>query len=239
VAAILGTLVGFVSLRVSGIYLAIATLCVSEILRKTFEELDDFTNGFSGLTANYPSFFGIRLDRNATFILLVIAMILIMMLTHNLVNGQMGRALHAMRGSEVAAQAMGVHLLKYRLIVFALATVYATLGGTLYMHFIKFSYPTTWNMMLSLNILAMVVIGGLRSLYGTVAGAFIVYVLPDLVLKRIPVIGDIDGIAYIVTGILIVLIIMFYPQGVVQLKNDVVRLFRRVTGGGKEASGHG
>lgn len=105
VAAVIGILVGFVSLRVAGIYLAIATLCVSEILRKTFEELDQFTNGFSGLTASYPSFFGHTLSREATFILLTVILVLIMMLTHNLVNGQMGRALHAMRGSEVAAQA--------------------------------------------------------------------------------------------------------------------------------------
>lgn len=237
VAALIGILVGFVSLRVAGIYLAIATLCVSEILRKTFEELDEFTNGFSGLTASYPVIFGIKLSREATFILLTVVLVLVMMLTHNLVNGQMGRALHAMRGSEVAAQAMGISLLKYRLIVFALATVYAALGGTLYMHFVKFSYPSTWIMMLSLNILAMVVIGGMRSIYGTVIGAFIVYAVPDLVLKRIPVVGKIDGIAYIFSGVLIILVIMFYPNGVVGLRRDIKRLFsfikRKVKGGAK------
>src|SRR5699024_10046439 len=136
IAAFIGVLVGFVSLRVAGIYLAIATLCVSEILRKTFEELDQFTNGFSGLTASYPKLFGVSLSREMTFVLLAVVLVLVMMLTHNLVNGQMGRALHAMRGSEVAAQAMGIYLLKYRLIVFAIATAYAALGGALYMHFV-------------------------------------------------------------------------------------------------------
>ena len=227
VAALIGVLVGFVSLRVAGIYLAIATLCVSEILRKTFEELDRFTNGFSGLTAGYPVLFGVKLGREGTFILLTVVLVLVMMLTHNLVNGQMGRALHAMRGSEVAAQAMGVNLLKYRLVVFAIATAYAALGGVLYMHFVKFSYPSTWILMLSLSVLAMVVIGGLRSIYGTVIGALIVYAVPDLVLKRIPVIGKIDGIAYIFTGILIILVVMFYPNGVVGLRADVRRLFTR------------
>ncbi len=226
-AALIGVLVGFVSLRVAGIYLAIATLCVSEILRKTFEELDQFTNGFSGLTASYPVIFGVKLSREGTFVLLTVVLVLVMMLTHNLVNGQMGRALHAMRGSEVAAQAMGINLLKYRLVVFAIATAYAALGGTLYMHFVKFSYPSTWIMMLSLNVLAMVVIGGLRSIYGTVIGALIVYAVPDLVLKRIPVIGKIDGIAYIFTGVLIILVVMFYPNGVVGLRTDIKRLFTR------------
>lgn len=226
-ASILGSLVGFVSLRVAGIYLAIATLCVSEILRKTFEELDQFTNGFSGLTASYPHLFGKALTRENTFILMTVVLILVMMLTHNLVHGQMGRALHAMRGSEVAAQAMGINLLKYRLTVFAIATAYAALGGVLYMHFIKFSYPSTWNLMLSLNILAVVVIGGLRSIYGTVIGALVVFAVPDLVLKRIPVIGEIDGIAYIFTGLLIILVIMFYPHGLVGVRTDIKKFFSR------------
>ena len=227
IAAFIGVLVGFVSLRVAGIYLAIATLCVSEILRKTFEELDQFTNGFSGLTASYPKLFGVSLSREMTFVLLAVVLVLVMMLTHNLVNGQMGRALHAMRGSEVAAQAMGIYLLKYRLIVFAIATAYAALGDALYMHFVKFSYPSIWTMMLSLNILAVVVIGGLRSIYGTVIGALIVFAVPDLLLKRIPVIGKIDGIAYIFTGVLIILVVMFYPNGVVGLCNDIKKLFTR------------
>ena len=182
-AAVLGVLVGFVSLRVAGIYLAIATLCVSEILRKTFEELNDFTGGFSGLTANFPTIFGIRLSREATFVLLTVALVLV-----------------------------------------------SGLGGALYMHFIKFSYPAVWVLTLSLNILAVVVIGGLRSIYGTVIGALIVFAVPDLLLKRIPVVGKIDGIAYIFTGVLIILVVMFYPSGVVGIPKDIKRLFKWLTG---------
>ena len=75
--------------------------------------------------------------------------------------------------------------------------------------------------------LAVVVIGGLRSIYGTVIGALIVFAVPDLILKRIPVIGKIDGIAYIFTGVLIILVIMFYPNGVVGIGRDIKRLFGR------------
>ena len=225
IAVVISMFVGFVSLRIAGIYLAIATLCVSEILRKTFEEFDQFTGGFSGLTAKYPTIFSFTLSREATFIMLVVTLILVMILTHNLVKGQLGRALHAMRGSEVAAQAMGINLLKYRLIIFALATTYAALGGALYMHFVKFSYPSIWILPMSLNILAVVVIGGLRSIYGTVLGAFVVFAVPDLILKQIPIIGGIDGIAYIFNGVLIILIIMFYPQGVIKIPQDIKNLF--------------
>ena len=220
---IIGILVGLVSLRISGLYLAIATLCVSEILRKTFEELDEFTGGFSGHKANYPTLFGVQFSREGTYILLAVTLVLFMMLTYNLTNGQLGRALHAMRGSEVAAQAMGVNLLKYRLIAFALATVYASLAGALYVFLIKFTYPSVWILGMSLNILAVVVIGGMRSIYGTVLGAFVVYAIPDLILKRLPVIGSIDGVPYIFNGILIILVIMFYPQGLVNLLSDLKR----------------
>lgn len=231
-ATLIGILVGLASLRIAGLYLAIATLCVSEILRKTFEEFDEFTGGFSGLTTKFPTIFGVSLSREATYVLLVVALVLVMMLTYNLVNGQMGRALHAMRGSEVAAQAMGISLLKYRLVVFALATAYAALGGALYIHFIKFSYPSVWVLTMSLNILAVVIIGGLRSIYGTVIGAFIVFVVPDLILKQIPVLGQMNGLPYIFNGVLIILIIMFYPGGVVHLGRNVTQRFRKLTGKG-------
>ncbi|MDL2323934.1 branched-chain amino acid ABC transporter permease [Ruminococcaceae bacterium OttesenSCG-928-A16] len=234
IPTLIGILIGLVSLRIAGIYLAIATLCVSEILLKTFEQLDTFTGGMQGKTTAYPTLFQNPLTRNGTYLLLVVALILVMMLTHNLVNGQMGRALHAMRGSEVAAQAMGVNLLKYRLIAFSLATAYAALAGALYVFFIKFSYPSVWNLNLSLYILAAVVIGGFRSIYGTVLGAFVVWAIPDLVLKNLPVIGEINGLAYIFNGILIILVVMFAPGGIGGLWPKILRLKDKLLGKNKQ-----
>jgi branched-chain amino acid transport system permease protein len=226
IPTVVGLVIGLISLRIAGLYLAIATLCVSEILLKSFEQVVEVTGGMQGKKANFPMLFGVQLDRNATFILLVTALVLVMILTHNLVNGQLGRAMHAMRGSEVAAQAMGVSLLKYRLLAFSLATAYAGLSGALYVFFIKFSYPSVWNLNLSLYVLAAVVIGGFRSIYGTVLGAFIVWAVPDMILKKLPVIGEINGMAYIFNGILIIVVIMFYPQGIPGLGRDIARLFK-------------
>lgn len=227
----IGIVIGLISLRIAGLYLAIATLVVSEILLKSFEQVEAITGGMQGKKASFPQIFGIKLDRNLTFILLVVVLVLIMMLTYNVVNGQMGRALHAMRGSEVAAQAMGVNLLKYRLIAFSLATAYAGLAGALYVFFIKYSYPSVWNLNLSLYVLAAVVIGGFRSIYGTVLGAFVVWGIPELVLKNLPVIGQINGLAYIFNGVLIILVIMFYPQGLTGLGRDLLRLVKKLTKG--------
>lgn len=230
VPTLIGILVGFVSLRIAGIYLAIATLCVSEILLKTFEELEPFTGGMRGMNIKYPQIFGMQMDRSSMYWLLAGFLVLMMILTYNLVNGHFGRALHAMRGSESAAQAMGVNLLKYRLMVFALATAYAALAGALYVFFLRSSYPTTWGLTLSLNLVAAIVIGGLRSIYGTVVGAFMVWGLSDLVIKQIPGLGQMDGIAYILTGVLIVVIIMFYPSGLRKVWHDVAALLRKLQG---------
>ncbi|MDR3306015.1 MAG: branched-chain amino acid ABC transporter permease [Clostridiales Family XIII bacterium] len=227
VPTIIGVGVGIVSLRVRSIYLAIATLCISEILLKTFEQLEWFTNGTAGKQSHFPVIFGVQTDRAGMFIVIVVALVLIMMLTHNVVHGQLGRALHAMRSSEVAAQAMGVNILKYKLVAFALATMYAGLAGALYLFFLKSSYPSTWNLFLSLNVIAMVVVGGLRSIFGTIAGCFIIVAIPELVLKKLPVIGDINGLPYIFSGVLIVVVIMFFPQGLKGLADLIVVAFRR------------
>lgn len=225
---IIGILVGLVSLKIEGMYLAIATLSVSEILRKSFEELGFITNGFSGKTAGYPKLLGFfQLDRNSTYVLLVIFLVGVMILIHNLINGQMGRALNAMRGSEAAAQAMGVHLLKYRLVAFALATGLAALSGVLYIHFIKYTYPPTWSLGMSLNILSAIIIGGVRNIYGTILGVFVVFAVPDLFLKNIPYFGSMPGFAYIINGVLIILVILFYPNGLIYLGNDMKKLWTK------------
>jgi branched-chain amino acid transport system permease protein len=226
IPTLIGALVGLVSLKIEGIYLAIATLCVSEILRKTFEELGSFTNGFSGKQASYPELLGFfKLNRTTTYYFIVLVLIIIMLLTYNMMNGQLGRALNAMRGSEAASQAMGVNLLKYRLVAFALATIYASVAGVLYVHFIRFSYPSTWSLKLSLDFMAMVVIGGLRSIYGTVLGAFIVFAVPDLFLKEIP---HFSQLSYVFNGVLIILVIMFYPNGLIYVGRDVKKFINKL-----------
>ncbi len=234
IPTLIGTLVGLTSLRISGFYLAIATLCVSEILLKTFQQATDLTGGTSGKNISYPVIFDIAFKRDTMYLLLVVALVLVMMLTWNLVNGQFGRAMHAMRGSEVAAQAMGVSLLKYRLLVFAIATAYAGLSGALYVFFVKGTYPTTWVLNLSLNILAAVVIGGVRSIYGTVLGVFVVWGVSDLFLNNIPFFRQNPQISFIVNGVLIILVVMFYPNGLGKLPSDLKAGLSRLLGGRKK-----
>lgn len=221
VPLIIGLVIGLVSLRISGMYLAIATLAVSEIFKKIFIEFDNITGGFSGKKAAYPEIFGFNFNRDTSFLLIVVILILVMILTDNFIHSSTGRALLTMRASEAAAQAMGINLLKYKLTAFAIATVYASLAGVLYVHFIRFSYPATWNLLLSLQILAVIVIGGLRTITGPIVGSIIVFGVPELILKQLPVIGSIDGLAYVFTGVLIIIVILFYPHGLVYIGKDI------------------
>lgn len=227
IPTLLGLLVGLVSLKIEGLYLAIATLAVSEVFREIFIQFDTFTGGASGAQASYPKllFGALSLDRESTYIFITIVMVIVVILAYYLLNGYIGRAFNAMRGSEHAAQAMGISLFRYRLLSFAFATALAALAGVLYVHIIRLSYPSSWTLNTSLDSLAVVVIGGFRSIYGTFIGSFIVYAVSELFLKRIKEIAD---YAYIIKGVLIIVVIMFYPGGSIQIFNDIKRKVKRL-----------
>lgn len=228
VPLIIGLVIGLISLRLEGYYLAIATLAVSEVFRQVFVELEAVTNGFSGKNASYPKLFGIlQMDRQMTFIFMVAVLVGLMIFTYNFIHSRTGRALLTMRGSEHAAQAMGINLFRYKLTAFGIATLYAAIGGVLYVHFIRFAYPSGWNLMLSLQILAVIVIGGMQTITGPILGAFIVFGVPELILKELPVIGNVDGLAYVFTGVLIVVVTMFYPNGMIRLGDVFKERFKK------------
>ena len=231
----IGVVVGLVSLRLSGMYLAIATLAVAEIFRRMFEEFDFITRGFRGMSSEFPSFFGVDFNRDQTFVFMVLLLVGLMILTDNFIHSCVGRALLTMRASEAAAQAMGINLLKYKLTAFSIATAYAALGGILYAHFVRHTSPEVWNLMLSLQILAVIVIGGLKTIMGPIVGSLVVFGIPAIILPRLPVIGGVPGLAMVFNGILVVVVILFYPNGLVNIVYDIKKLVLYIMGkAGKE-----
>ncbi|MCK5219143.1 branched-chain amino acid ABC transporter permease [bacterium] len=230
IAGLIGALIGLFSLKVEGIYLAIATLFIGEIFLQIFRQVTWFTGGFSGQRFHYPQFNFIfkiyEMDRNITYIFLVVMLVLTMIIIYNIVNSRTGRALMAMSRSEHAAQAMGISLLKYRLVAFISATLFATLAGVLYVSFFRYVEPTAWNLNLSLLIIAMVVVGGFKSIFGTFIGAFIIYGVPNLWLKEF--FQSVSGLSYIFSGILIIVVIMFYPYGAVYIWYDMKKLYYKL-----------
>lgn len=230
IAAIFGALIGLFSLKVEGIYLAIATLFVGEILLEMFRQFSWFTGGYSGTRFHYPQFNlfvgTFEIDRNLTYVLLVIVLIITMIIIYNIVNSKTGRALMAMSRSQHAAQAMGISLIKYRLFAFITATVFATLAGVLYASFIKHVTPDGWDLNLSLMLIAIVVVGGFKSIFGTVLGTFIIYGLPEFWLKEL--FQSFSGFSYIFQGVLIIVVIMFYPNGAIYIGHDLKKLYYRI-----------
>ncbi len=223
----LGALIGLFSLKVESIYLAIATLFIGEILRQIYTSVPIFGGEFIQIGA--VKLFGfielnqiLQQQRSVLYAIIILVLVAAMVLMHNLVKSRTGRALMAMSRSEHAAQAMGVSLLKYRLTAFITATVYATSGGILYALYFQNAPTRAWTLNISLLIIAMVVVGGFKSIIGTFLGAIIIYGLPNLLLKDL--LGD---ISYVFSGALIIVVILFYPRGFVFVGQDIKKLFSR------------
>lgn len=213
VPMLIGLLLGLVALRLEGHYLAIATLGLGVTIQHIFKEWTGFTGGFSGAKAPYASIFGYAFkSRESFFVLAIAVLVLLSIFAYHFLTSKAGRALVAMRNSEHAAKAMGVSLFKYKLIAFAVSAFYAGVAGSLYMHLIRYSDPNTWGIELSLNLLAMVVIGGLATIGGSILGAAFIVIIPEL-LKEIPVLGEIRSLSTILTGVALILVIRFMPYG--------------------------
>jgi branched-chain amino acid transport system permease protein len=228
ITALIGALIGLFSLKVDGIYLAIATLFVGEILNQIYKQVPIF--GGQAIQIGAIKFLGtfelsniMQDDRKVLFVIVAIAMGLFMALMYNLIHSKTGRALLAMSRSEHAAQAMGISLMRYRLVAFISATVFAAGGGILYAIYFQNVPTTSWTLDLSLFIIAMVVVGGFKSIYGTFIGVLIIHGVPNLFLKDL--FGD---ISYIFSGLLIILVIIFYPNGFVYIGHDLKKWYGKL-----------
>jgi len=169
-AAITGYLVGLPSLRLRGDYLAIVTLGFGEIIRIIFLNIEAVggPRGLPGIP-RYANFFWVYLWVFVTFILL-----------WRLVHSSTGRAILAVREDEIAAEAMGVNVARYKVVAFVISSFFAGVAGALFAHYQGFIDPNSFNFSRSVEVVIMVVIGGMGSLSGAMIGGMIVSVLPEL-----------------------------------------------------------
>ena len=218
-ALVIGVIVGYISLRIEGIYLAIVTLGVAEILKEVLSAICD-TIKLKGSQILLFGMEGMKLKTEYIFYGMVAVLFLLMVITHNLMNSPTGRAMLAMKNSTSAAQAFGVSLLKYRLMAFMISIVYAAVAGLLYMLYIRYvsnSSSTLFSLATSLNILGAVIIGGTKSIWGTVGGTFIIYGIDKMFLQDIAFFRENPTLITLFCGVLVVLVVMFYPGGLAQL----------------------
>lgn len=240
VPAILGLALGLIALRLEGYYLAIATLGLAESIRIVFIEAEYFTRGFSGFHVRYPTFLGFQFGKQSVHVLMVGILVGLMIIVYNFINASTGRALAAMRSSEAAAQAMGISLFRYKLMAFAISTTFAGLAGSMYMFFFRYSDPTIWHSGVSLNLVVACIVGGIASIEGAILGAAFVMAMPQL-LKMIPGIQSFHGVPFVLSGVIIVLVILFYPGGLINIRHDIKRFYLKLIGyaGKARRPGHG
>jgi branched-chain amino acid transport system permease protein len=197
------------TLKLKGHYLAVATLGFGEIIYVIFNELLEITGGPSGLSGIPPiHFLGYSFRGGWRYFYLVWTVaILLLIFSLNIIHSRIGRALRAVHGSEVAAQAMGVNVSQFKIQVFVLSAIYASVAGTLYAHFITFISPSTFSLFVSILLLMMVVIGGGGSIWGALLGAGILTILPE----SLRAFRDFDILVY---GIILMTILLFMPEGI-------------------------
>ncbi len=226
VSGVLGAIVGFISLRVQGIYLAITTLFVAQIFHTVFTSVPSVFGGTVGIRLGALRLFGgslelsqsrpyqLGFDRYWLFIILVVTLVATMIIVHNIVKSRTGRAFMAMSRSHNAAKAMGIDIVKYRVMSFVIATVFAALAGIMFTVWNQSAANNRWDLMISLTIVAVVVVGGIKSIPGTVLGAFMIYAFPRIFLAFL-------ANYWIVGGLLIIFVILFYPNGLVYIWIDI------------------
>ncbi|QLY40094.1 branched-chain amino acid ABC transporter permease [Hujiaoplasma nucleasis] len=232
ISALFGLLIGFLSLQMEGIYLAIATLFVGYILTQFFTATEIFNNGRS-VRIGAVNLYGdvvlnniLPADRIVLYNIVVVMLVLMFIITHHIIKSPTGRALMAISRSQHAAQAMGIKVKKYRIMAFVIATIFASVAGISHVIFSQTTGTADkWGLNLSLLILAVVVIGGMKSVLGMLLGAFIIFGVPSLYLQDLE---WFKGVESIMTGLLLVLVIIFYPYGLAHIYYDIKKIYYKI-----------
>ncbi len=184
VAMLGGIIVGIPSLRVKGLYLAIATIAASFITHFLFGNLG-FTGGTTGLSLQPARFFGMPLDTSFRLYWLIVPVTILMLLgAANIFRTRIGRAFIAIRDRDISAEVLGIPLLRYKLLSFGLSSFYAGVAGGLWAYFFRVVTPESFPLLMSIFFLAAIIVGGMGSILGGILGAVFMTMVPE-VLKLI------------------------------------------------------
>lgn len=235
VTALIGTIFGIPSLRLKGLYLAIATLAAQEIILWVVTHWDALTGGVDALVVPNPMLFGIRMNTDFNFYWLVWTLVIIVTLaTVNLFRTHFGRAFIAIRDQDIAASVMGIDLFKYKLLAFAVSSFLVGLAGALTAHYRSIVTWERFTVDVSVTYLAMIIIGGLGSVTGSYLGATFMTLLPVVltnlgraVKTSFPIIDNIiPFIQQGMFGLVIILFLVFEPEGLNKMWKNLKDYFR-------------
>ncbi|GAB2748322.1 branched-chain amino acid ABC transporter permease [Melaminivora jejuensis] len=217
-SAAVGVVVGLPALRVKGIYLGIATLAFGFIVEEVFARWESVTGGNAGKSVAAPQLLGYTLESTEAFYFLCLALAVACTLAIlNLLRSPTGRAFVAIRDSEISAQSMGIHLAWYKTLSFALSAALAGIAGALYAHKMQFISPDQFSILQSIDLLLMIVIGGLGSVHGAFLGAAFLILMPQMISLGKDVlpeaIGQAPGLQAVVYGAVLIAFVLFEPMG--------------------------
>lgn len=238
-AAAIGTLVGIPSLRIKGLYLAIATLAAQLIIEWTINHVPWISGGVqASIEVPRPELFGYVIkSQTQLYFFLMFFVVVAIVATLNLVRSRIGRAFIAIRDQDIAAEIIGIDIFRYKLYAFAISSFYAGVTGVLYTYFLGIANYEQFQIVVSIDYLAMIIIGGLGSVLGSIFGAIFVTLLPillrwfmedfgTLIFSAADLRNIIPNLRLIVFGALIIFFLIVEPEGLNRLWRNIRSYFR-------------
>jgi branched-chain amino acid transport system permease protein len=206
--ALVALVVGMPVLKLKGYYLAMATLGFGLIVYIFFNEAIALTGGPSGFVGIPPlQIAGFIFDSDLSYFYLVwVTVAVVLLISLNLIHSRVGRALMALHASDKAAQSMGINSARYKLFIFVLSALFAGIAGVLYAHYLSFVAPSSFGFHFSVQLITMVVLGGMASLWGGIAGTVFLTVMPEFLRAY-------ENMEVIIYGLILILCMMYLPQG--------------------------
>ncbi len=234
-AALVGGLLGMLCRYTSFDYLTLITIGFSEICRKFFINWRPITNGAFGLATKRPSFFGITLaSHQSMFYFSLVLLILCYVVIRRITRSKIGRAFKAIRDDSIAASYAGINVPNYKVLCFVIGSFFTGLAGAAMVHYTMFTAPTNYTLDESIIMLQMAILGGLGSLPGSIVGAAILIIMPEI--SR-----PFYNYRLLFMGILMVVLMLFAPKGIMgtgglrdQLVAFVKKVWRKRAGKGEE-----
>jgi branched-chain amino acid transport system permease protein len=211
-AVLAGLIIGVPCLRLRGIYLALATLAFPLILIAVVHTFPNITGGEMGVSGIDP----LSGSRTIDYYIAVTLMIGLGFVMWKITASKTGLIFHAIREDEVAARASGVNTTRYKLLAFCLSGFFAGIAGGLYVHYMKVAGPSTLELLLSFQVVIWAIFGGIATIYGPIAGVFVLYV-PLTLLESVPVVSE---IRMLLIAIIVVLTMLFMPEGLTTWVRD-------------------
>ncbi|GAB0168256.1 branched-chain amino acid ABC transporter permease [Lysinibacillus sp. CTST325] len=231
ISAFVALIIGIPAFKLKGYYLALATLGFGIIVYTAFKELTSITggsNGFFGIPA--IQLFGFEFVTDQSYFYLIwLFVFLALIFSRNIIHSRIGRGLRSIEGSEIAADAVGVNLMKYKLQIFVTSAIFTSISGSLLAHYVSFINPNLFTANTSIYLLIMVIIGGLSNIWGAIVGSATYVLLGELLKHFVPIFfpsigGEFEIVFF---GLLLVLTLIYMPNGLVPQFMKIIGKFHK------------